>query len=139
MSPIELLVGPWLTAFGAARHALLAGCSFSKRISPDERELAADEEAAAAVAATHGRIVVYVAVLSGEHHALRVNLDETVSDVKRRVHGALGEPAWKQTLSFGGATLESGSLDSHAVTAGSTLHLTLREEGVVPRSWRALG
>lgn len=68
--------------------------------------------------------------LKGQTLAFTLDLTETISTVKQKIHEATGMPPGKQKLSFEGIFVkDSNSLAYYNVTQGSTIQLQLKERG----------
>ncbi|XP_055054672.1 uncharacterized protein [Misgurnus anguillicaudatus] len=79
---------------------------------------------------TPGPMQVFVKNVKGETSTYDVGVDETVSQLQNKIYNKERTPVDQQRLIYGGIQLESGKmLRDYKITAGSTIHMTLRLRG----------
>ena len=77
-------------------------------------------------------MTVFVTLLSGHRIPVDTNPTDTVDTVRRKVHAKEGINHRTQRLMFCGRELRDGTMESHGITRGATLHLlVLSPEEVV--------
>ena len=70
---------------------------------------------------------IFVRNLCGKTTTVDVEKEDTVADVKRKLHGLEGVPVGTQRLIFAGKELQDAQkLEDYCIESHSTLHLVLR-------------
>mmetsp|Transcript_2615 Transcript_2615/g.4240 ORF Transcript_2615/g.4240 Transcript_2615/m.4240 type:complete len:165 (-) Transcript_2615:56-550(-) len=73
---------------------------------------------------SQGETKIFAKTLTGKIIKLYVNLDESVDDIKSRIHDSEGVPPNRQRLVFDGTLLQNGHvLSEYEVEEKSTIHL----------------
>ncbi len=77
-----------------------------------------------------GNMQIFIKTLSGKTLTLDISSNESISNIKNKIHEKEGIPVDHQRLVFNGKQLEdTESVGSYGITSESNLHLVLRLKG----------